>query len=166
MTQPNINLTTIAAWGASEGISRQAAHLAVKRCGIPLQDGRLDPAVASALYRQRTRPRARTRDTGPPPAADLAPAGADRVSYQEAKRRQAVADAIMAEREQQLQAGELTRVAEVKADHSRLLVSLRDAFMNIPPRLAAVLAAETDARVIATALEVEIAAALRLAADY
>lgn len=52
-------LTTVSAWAVSLGMTRQAGHKAVHRCGIPLTDGKVDPAVATVMYQQRTRARVR-----------------------------------------------------------------------------------------------------------
>lgn len=62
-------------WAESVGISRQAGHQAVARCKIPQdQEGRVDPDVATFLYRQRTRARA------PNGASDRAPDSDARVA--------------------------------------------------------------------------------------
>jgi hypothetical protein len=58
-------LVSVAQWAESLGISRQAGHQAVKRCKIPLEGGRVDPAVASVLYQQRTRARAKAAKGAP-----------------------------------------------------------------------------------------------------
>ena len=51
--------TTIRQWAAMVGISRQSGYRAVERCGIPVDVcGGIDPDEATALYRERTRPRA------------------------------------------------------------------------------------------------------------
>ncbi len=165
MTDHDAILTSVAAWGASEGISRQAAHTAVRRCGIPLQDGRVDPAVASALYRQRTRPRATTK---PPPAAAAPEPGqaGEHVTYHEARRRQAVADAIHSERELQRQAGELVWLADVESEYVKLLVSVRESFMQLPARLVPLLAADPTPAGMDQVLREAIAEVLRALAQH
>lgn len=66
-----MNLTTsVAEWSRSQGISRQQGYVAVKRCGIPVRDGKLDPDVASVLYRKHTRARAPSRPGRDKSAAD------------------------------------------------------------------------------------------------
>ncbi|MBP6319423.1 MAG: hypothetical protein KA431_14970 [Rubrivivax sp.] len=157
MTNHDATLTSVAAWGASEGITRQAAHTAVRRCGIPLQDGRVDPAVASALYRQRTRPRVRTK--APATAAPEPGQPAPEISYQEARRRQAVADMLMAEREAARQARELVRVEDVIRLWGNQLTICRERLLNIPNRIAPTLPQE-HVRQVFEALTVEIHDAL------
>lgn len=133
---------TVSAWGERMGLSRQAAYKAVHRCGIELADGRVHAVRATALYKAQTRPRVRVAgrhaEPGPTPPAD----SAARVSYDEARRRQAVAEALMAERAERVQAGELVEVAAVRREHGRRLTALRESLLQMPARLSAGLAAE------------------------
>ena len=48
-------MLTVPAWAAEMSISKQAAYNAVKRCAIPVVDGKVDADLATHLYRQRTR---------------------------------------------------------------------------------------------------------------
>jgi hypothetical protein len=64
---------TVREWAYSLGISKQAGHNAVKRCGIPVTGGKLDPEVATLLYRRRTR--YRMPNGGTPASARPDPAG-------------------------------------------------------------------------------------------
>ena len=48
-------MLTVTAWSAEMGISKQAGYVAVKRCRIPIVDGKVDADAASMLYRNRTR---------------------------------------------------------------------------------------------------------------
>ena len=48
-------MLTVTAWAAEMHISKQAGYLAVKRCGIPIVDGKVDADAATMLYRNRTR---------------------------------------------------------------------------------------------------------------
>ena len=103
---------TVAAWAKTHAMSRQAGHLAVKRCEIPLSaEGKVDRLVADTLYLARTRKRARNAPpagadqtggaaTPAPQAAEAAggpdsgPAGASQAS---SRARKEAADAEMAE---------------------------------------------------------------------
>ena len=163
MTNHDATLTSVAAWGASEGITRQAAHTAVRRSGIPLQDGRVDPAVASALYRQRTRPRVRTK--APATAAPEPGQPAPEISYQEARRRQAVADMLQAERLEAEQRGELLRREVMERVVGDLAAALKQRVMQVKARLAPLLAAETDVAKVSAMLDAELRAALEASAS-
>jgi len=56
--------------------------------------------------------------------------------------------------------GELVRVDDVRASLARRVIAFRDGLLQIPDRLSAVLAAETDAAVVHSALNAEIRATL------
>ena len=71
-------LLTVTAWSAEMGISKQAGYVAVKRCRIPITDGKIDADAATMLYRNRTRYRVNPKRMAsapppppPPPAAPL-----------------------------------------------------------------------------------------------
>ncbi len=48
-------MLTVTAWSAEMSISKQAGYAAVRRCGIPIVDGKVDADLATHLYRNRTR---------------------------------------------------------------------------------------------------------------
>lgn len=58
------------------------------------------------------------------------------------------------------QRGQLVRAADIRAAQSRKLASLRDALLQLPARLAPLLAAETDAGRIDELLQQELAQVL------
>lgn len=133
---------TPTAWGATQGLSKQAAHKAVQRCGIPKDErGLVSKAVADALYLARTRPRAKVR---PVESDRVAPAEDPALTYQEARRRQAVADALRAELDLRERCGELVDAAAARAALQRQCVEAREALLQVPARLSAVLASESD----------------------
>ena len=72
-------MLTVTAWAAEMHISKQAGYLAVKRCGIPIVDGKVDADAATMLYRNRTRyrvnPGRMAKAARPAPAAPLSVAG-------------------------------------------------------------------------------------------
>lgn len=127
---------TVSAWAASHDMTRQAGHAAVRRCNIPrrAEDGKVSRVEADALYLAKTRAYAK-KSAKAGPAAAQAPEG-EHVTYQEAKRREAVARAIMAERELAEQAGELVRVGLVRDTWGRLLGEAKARLLNMPSRLA------------------------------
>lgn len=70
--------TSIGDWSKSMGMSRQAGHQAIKRCGIPVQDGKVDALVATTLYQARTRIRMKApRDDAPRAQPESGAAGED-----------------------------------------------------------------------------------------
>lgn len=66
------------------------------------------------------------------------------------------AEADLAELKLAEQCGELVRAADVRSHHQRKLAALRDALLQIPARLASVLAAENDAARCHDALQQEL----------
>jgi hypothetical protein len=157
---------TVKEWAESQGMSKQSGYNAVKRCGIPVVDGRVDPDVATTLYRKRTRARTNERRADAPPADDTArggdaetPAG-DVISYHEARRRQAVADALKAEHEQRVQARELISVKAVSDQLALDYATTREGLLQLPSRLGSTLAAETDPAAVERLLRTEIHQAL------
>lgn len=138
---------TVSQWSASMGISKQAGYQAVRRCGIPVVDGRVDPDVATTLYRKYTRARTNERrrpadDGATAAAAPMVPAGDGDYWTNRARREKAEADT--AELKLAELRGELVRVADVRAAQARRIAALREGLLQIPARLAAVLAAEAD----------------------
>lgn len=148
-------------------MSRQAGYAAVRRCGIPVNDGMLDADVATVLYRKRTRARANERRGGEPavpPAATAAAGGQgggddDRGggdNYWTSRARREEAEAELAELKLAEQRGELVRAADVRAAYAKLAAGLRESLLQIPARLAAVLAAESDQAKCHDALQLEL----------
>lgn len=156
------DMLTVAAWAHSVGISKQAGYSAVKRCGIPLVDGKVDALVAGTLYKRRTRERVNTARTASQAAesASAAPPAADHISYEEARRRREVADALTAELRHREVCGELVQAIDVRASLAKRVVTFREGLLQIPDRLSAQLSAETDQGAIRRLLDVEIRATL------
>lgn len=80
--------------------------------------------------------------------------------YRQAQAQERAFHAKLAELEYRRAVGELVRAADVRAAQSRKLASLRDALLQLPARLAPVLAAETDAGRIDELLQQELAQVL------
>lgn len=141
------------------GCSRQAVGRALREGRITATaEGLIDPVAADAQWAARSRPRVRVGASRP--AAVAAPPADDRVSYDEARRRQAVADALMAERAERVQRGELVPVAAVRQALAARLSSARQALTDMSARLSPVLAAESDPAVIGRLLDDDVARAL------
>ena len=152
MTQDDRWLTP-SAWGTERGMSRQAAHKAVKRLGIELRDGKLHAGRATAIYTAMTRPRVKARE---PAAAAAGPVAAESMSYHEARRRQAVADATTAEinlailRKRAMWTDDATRMWQ----HLALIVT--PALLNFPARVGPLVAAETSPMAVQLLLQKEV----------
>lgn len=102
------------------------------------------------LHRKGAPPSAQGSAAGsiaaPPPGDPGRDAGF--VSYSEARRREAVARAILAERAAAEQAGELVRAAEVTHSLAAAFSHFRTGLLQLPARLAPELAAVSDQAVV------------------
>lgn len=161
-----ITAVSVSAWGRMEGIGTRSAHDAVERCGIPLHGKKVDPKVASELYRKGTRARARqirAADSKPEvpepaqtPAAPPAPEPGPANDYQSARARRERADAERSELATAQMAGRLVdREAALKGVFDAFR-QLRDAaFTGVKTQARAVVGL-TDLREIEIALEDEL----------
>lgn len=133
------------------GVSRQAIGELVKR-GVfeRATDGLIDVEMARHALANRVRPSAKT-------AAALAAAAvpstatastnetdATTTSYHVAKTLREVAEARLAQLKLSELKGELVRAADVRTAWAKRAAGLREALLQMPARLAAILAAETD----------------------
>lgn len=143
------NLTTIAEWAASVGISRQSGYEAVKRCEIPVTDGKVDPEYATHLYRRNTRQRANVQRpdllaNGAQPAAQAGAGGAGGTEpaarvpgYDTSRARREAAEAALAELRLAEAAGKFLVKDEVDAAVYEIARALRDGLTNCSRRIAA-----------------------------
>lgn len=139
MSKHDTKLMTRAEYARHRGCSPQAVTRAERERRITVTaDGLIDPIAADAQWQARTRPRVRARDEATAEPAQES----EHVSYQEARRRQAVADAIHAERELRRQAGELVYLKDVVGEYERFLIAVRESFLQLPPRLVPLLVAD------------------------
>jgi len=136
MVQVDMKLLTPAAYARHRGVSRPAVAKALRERRITATaEGLIDPVAADVQWQSNTRPRAGyERRTAPPAAA--AGQDADFISYAEAKRRTAIADMLVAEREAARQARQLCRVEEVKTLWAESLTVCRSRLLNIASRVA------------------------------
>ncbi len=132
------NLTTIAKWAASMGISRQQGYAAVDRCRIQVVDGKLDAESATALYHEHTRVRAggagRAKGKGDVPEGENS-ASASEYAKQRARRESSEAD--IAEMKAAEMSGKYLIKADVDASLFEVARSLRDGLTNCARRIAA-----------------------------
>ncbi len=153
-------LLTQAAYARHRGCSRQAVLQAVAAQRITTfgPDKLIDPELADAQWQRNTRARAQASDpaAGESPPSDGAAAG----TYRDWRTRREAAEAQAAELRLRQQAGELVSAADVGAELARVFVTFREAMLQIPCRLAAVLAAEADQAKVHEALDTEIRGAL------
>lgn len=137
---------TVAEWSRSLGVSRQAGHQAVKRCAIPVVDGKIDAATATMLYRERTQVRMKAARPAARAASTPAGSGTDRksapeqgpaataVTYSDSRARREHAAAQREELELAKADGRLIeREVAIKAVFEAFR-ALRDRVMGIPKR--------------------------------
>lgn len=140
-------LMTQAEYARHRDCSREAVRKAVEAGRITtFGEGKLVNAkLADTEWAQNTR----TRISSKPPAGDsgAAPRGdapAAEGDYWDSRARREKAEADMAELKLQEQLGDLVRASDVRSTVARRAAGLREALMQIPARLSAVLAAELD----------------------
>ncbi len=163
-----VELVSQSEYARRRGCSEGAVRRAVRDGRITLFEGKVDPVAADAQWARNTRPRA-----GSEPAAGLggdAPAAGregedESSSYWASKARREAAEADLAELKLAEQRGDLVRAADVRAAHAKRLAGLRESLLQIPARLAAVLAAETSQSVCHDKLQAEIHGVLALVAE-
>ena len=143
-----VQLITQAEYARHRGVDPTTVRDAIKSGRITLIEGKIDPVAADAQWSRNTRARVNSRQRmADEPAADAGQvqAPAPQESYEAARRRRELAEAQMAELKLAELRGELVRVAGVRTEVAKLAAGLREGLMQIPARLAPVLAAEGDA---------------------
>ncbi len=166
-----VKLMTQAEYAEHRGVSAVAVHKAVKAGRISLIAGKIDPAVADIQWAQNTRPRADRKPTSAPaqPTDDRRPepiivanpvASDDNDDYWVSRAKRERAEAAIAEMRRAELEGKLIRTDAVRAAWAKRIASTRDALLQIPHRLAPVLAAESDLERVGQILEDELRLAL------
>jgi hypothetical protein len=157
---------TQAQYARHRGCSKVAVGKAVKAQRISLVNGLIDPAVADIQWKANSRARATATPAAEQPSllqalaqtsASEAPASD---GYTVSRNRREAADAEMAELKLAEQQGLLIRVDAVKAALAAAFTSTRDNLLQIPSRLSAIMAAETDAAKVHELLQAELYRAL------
>lgn len=154
-------------------MSRQAGYQAVKRCGIPVTDGKVDREYANMLYERHTRKRVHLQATGeaqasiPTPASApapgaivLPPSTTDEGEYSVNRARRERYEADLAQMKLQEQQGDLVRVVEVRAEIAKRVGQVRMNLLQIPARLSPLLANEADQAKVHALLDAEIRSVL------
>lgn len=175
-------LVSLRAYARHRGVSLRAVQKAIGSGRIEKSpDGRIDVAAADATWESRTAPRpgtaAQNRVASPPeslangyvpretsnapqfePRSELPPGSG--IDYSRARAVRESYLARLAKIEFEERAGKLVSRDEVQiAAHNKYRI-FRDAILNIPDRVAAVLAAETDSAKVHAVLVAEIRRAL------
>lgn len=165
------------------GVSRQAVSDLVRR-GIltPDANGRIDEAAARAAILSSVHPTSKTvqaaQASAPAPIAPVAAAPAPAVApaaapqpeaaatnYHVAKTMREAAEAHIARLKLAEMRGELIRTDAVRAVMSNIFATTREAVLQMPARLAPLLAAESDPAVVQNLLHAELHAALESLAN-
>jgi hypothetical protein len=145
-----MELISQAEYARRRGVSEAAVSKAIKRCRIPLIEGKLDPLVADTLWKARTDPHQQRRAMQqgihvPSGATNALPAGSDeddavqtssggRIDWRERRDR---AEAMLAELDLQQQIGSLVKAADVERKGRQLAAAIVQQLESIPDRIAA-----------------------------
>jgi phage terminase Nu1 subunit (DNA packaging protein) len=136
---PNLTITK---WAESIGISRQQGYAAIKRCEIPVTDGKVDTEYATMLYQRHTRGRANGKRSEPLAAPSAAaPSGGESESripnYDSSRARREAAEAALAEMKEAEMSGKFLVKADVDAVIFEIARAIRDGLTNCARRIAA-----------------------------
>ncbi len=173
-------LISQAEWARRRGVSRQYVSRLVKRGVVRLVEGKVDPAQADAALaalREPARPErrgaarkkpereARTAEAPPvpspgPEALDLPHAGDLPTLLLKTRIKSEVERAKLLEIKAKVEAGKYVEADEVKVAAFNKARVVRDNLLNIPDRLAAVLAAESKTQKVHALIAAEIRQAL------
>lgn len=160
------NLTTIAKWAESLGISRQQGYVAIERCQIPVTDGKVDQEYATHLYTTGTRKRANAQRLadGSPPVGGAEGGGAEKPTkvpgYDSSRARREAAEAEKAEIQLAEMAGKFLLKQDVENQLFEIARALRDGLMNCARRIAADVAGRATAEECEDVIERELNALL------
>lgn len=117
------------------------------------------------LGRARNGVNAKPGSTPSLPVAPIADSGRVDAIFRQAQAQERAYNAKIAEIKYRERAGELVRMADVTAEYTRLLVALRETFMQMPSRVVPLLVADPTAAAMEIVLRTEITTALRVVAD-
>lgn len=158
---PKVKPISQADYARHRGCSQAAVNKAIKQGRITTQaDGSIDAVAADAQWAQNSRPRARARSDIPMvPVRDELP-DAPSEDYWASRARREAAEATIAEMRRDELEGQLIRADAIRASLARRVSAMRDALLQIPARLAPVLAAETTTERVVELLELELRQAL------
>ena len=162
-----IELVTKSEYARRRGCTEAAVRRAVRDGRITLIDGRIDPVAADAQWARNTRVRAGSRPTDDANLSGSGSAGGraqpddeleedSAAGYWKSRARREKAEAELAELRLMEMQGQLVRADEWAAALARRAAAFREGLLQIPPRLSAQLAAESDQARVHRLLEDEV----------
>jgi phage terminase Nu1 subunit (DNA packaging protein) len=161
------NRVTKSEYAKLRGCAASAVTRAIKEGRITTiqVDGRelIEVAVADIQWQSNTRPRADSTSAAAvvaAPSVIVAHEVGSTTSYEEARRRRETAEANLAEMKQAEMQGTLIRADAVRSAWAAKITGARDALLQIPSRVAPVLAATSDLVEVTALLEAELRQAL------
>lgn len=165
----SVALITQAEYARRRGVAKSAVHKAVAEGRISLIDGRIDPHVADIQWERNTRARADAgqasalvpsvgatspaADASPPPLPEATGYAFDRALRERAERE--MAEIALAKEKRQL-----VHYTEVRAEMAARIGDVRTNLLQIPARLAPLLAPETDQGKVHALIDAELRAVL------
>lgn len=151
---------TLRAYAQHRGCALSTVYNAVKLGRITLSSpGQVLPSVADAEWAANTQARLTGKRRGKPDTVAAGAAKAD-LTLNQAKTREALAKAELAEIEVRKRRGDLVPLDQVRAELLPPLRKLRDRLLSVPSRLAPVLLAADSAEELAARLKAELRDAL------
>ncbi len=158
----------VTAYARHRGVSHVAVLKAIKAGRIVKEpDGTIDAVKADAAWKQNTSQAQQRKATqngnaaerGEPPTVNSGP------SYAQSRAIKEAYNARLAKLEYEEKSGALVRTDSVKVAWFNVLRILRDRVLNMPDRMAPLLASETDPKRVRELLDVELRQILTDAAD-
>jgi hypothetical protein len=162
-----VQLITQAEYARRRGCTEGAVRRAVRDGRISLIDGKIDPVAADAQWARNTRVRAGSRatddvnlsgsgNTGGRIAGDDDDDEDSATGYWKSRARRERAEAELAELKLAEMQGQLVRADDWSAALAKRAAAFREGLLQIPSRLSAQLAAESDQARIHTLIEDEL----------
>jgi hypothetical protein len=134
----SVEMITMAEYARRRGVSRATVHKAVRRCSIPMTDGKLDPLVADVLWTARTDPLQQRRSLGQNLRHSAPPTdGGGPVVENDFRRRREAAEAKLAEITLAERERTLCNAAEAQRVFNRFLSALKAQMDAVPDRISA-----------------------------
>jgi len=146
--------------------------IAKGRISVVMERGKkkIDPSKADREFDQNTDPSKQNRkpDSEPRPpqtqSTEANPESSNKPkapTYQSARTMREAYSARLQKLEWEKRSGEVIQVKSVRVQAFQLARTVRDAILNVPDRIAAILAAETDPRIVHDLLSKELKSALQ-----
>jgi len=165
-----VQLITQAEYARQRGCTEGAVRRAVRDKRITLIEGKVDPVAADAQWLRNTRVRAGSRPAddvnltaGGTPTGHADTEGSGNYWTHKAKRE--AAEAEIAELKLAEMRGDLVRATDVRAALQRKVAAVREALLQLPPRVVPLLVADAMPAAMDLVLRAEITAALALLSE-